>query len=80
MTPHIALRATQNDLNQRMAEIAKRSGASVVDPLPFLCPEKQCIRALADGTPVYKDRDHFRSDYARTVPYLDDVLLGRHGR
>ncbi|MGJ3703133.1 acyltransferase family protein [Variovorax sp. AFSI2.2] len=80
MTPHIALRTTQNNLNQRMAEIANSSGASIVDPLPFLCPENHCIRALADGTPVYKDRDHFRSDYARTLPYLDDILLERHGR
>ena len=79
MTPDIALRDTQERLNQRMSEIARRSGAGFIDPLPFLCPEKRCIRALPDGTPVYKDRDHFRSDYARTVPFLDGILLERQG-
>jgi len=79
MTPDIALRDTQERLNHRMSEIARRSGAGFVDPLPFLCPEKRCIRTLLDGTPVYKDRDHFRSDYARTVPFLDRILLERRG-
>lgn len=75
MSPDTPLNEAQAQLTRRLTDIASRSGVQVIDAQAFLCPENRCIRTLPDGTPVYKDRDHLRADFARTVPYLDGVLL-----
>lgn len=75
VSPRVPLPGDQQFVDARLRELAVRSGATLIDPLPTLCPDGQCIRTTEDGTPVYKDSDHLRADYARErATYLDAVL------
>ncbi|MDA7417780.1 acyltransferase family protein [Xenophilus arseniciresistens] len=77
VSTHAPLPASQEALHARLARIAQDSGAQIIDPLPALCtPEGQCLRAGADGTPIYKDTSHLRASYVREAAvYMDAVLL-----
>jgi len=65
MTPTAPWPPEQKELNRRLREVAQRSGAIVIDPVPALCKDDQCIRTTPDGTPIYKDSDHLRAAYVR---------------
>ncbi|MDR2852050.1 MAG: acyltransferase [Burkholderiaceae bacterium] len=64
----------QARLHERMRELALRAGAQVIDPIPTLCPNGQCIRSMVDGRPVYKDSDHLSASYTREYARYLDVL------
>ncbi|MDM0060498.1 acyltransferase family protein [Variovorax sp. J22G21] len=76
MSPTAAWPPEQKALHQRMRELAERAGATVIDPVPALCDKNdQCTRAMPDGTPIYKDSGHLRSDWTRrSASYLDAAL------
>ena len=76
MSPTAIQPPAQAALDARLRAVAQRAGVAVIDPLPHLCREGQCIRTLADGTPIYKDADHLRADYAaRFASWLDVALI-----
>jgi len=75
MTPTAPWTQTQKELHERMRQIAKRSGAIVIDPIPTLCKNDQCTRADADATPVYKDSGHLRAEYVRQFATYIDVAM-----
>jgi len=75
MSPTAPWPPEQKALHERMRQIAIRSGATVIDPIPTLCRNDQCTRTDAEGTPIYKDAGHLRSEYARNfATYLDAAL------
>jgi hypothetical protein len=60
----------------RIINIARRSGAGVIDPIDGLCVSNVCPALSADGTPIYRDYDHL-SLYAVThlVKYFDFLVV-----
>ena len=64
-------------MRSRILEIARKTGASVIDPYESLCNTEDCPALSQDGTPIYKDYDHL-SFYAVThlVRYFD-FLMGK---
>jgi hypothetical protein len=58
-----------------MQDIATRTGAQTIDPVPFLCGETMCATVSADGLPIFRDDNHLRPGYVQTkVTYLDRVV------
>jgi peptidoglycan/LPS O-acetylase OafA/YrhL len=58
-----------------LADLAARNGVHVIDPLPYLCPNKQCPVFDSEGAPLYKDSMHMRASYARASATYMDVTL-----
>ena len=58
---------------KRLAEVAAKAGARVVDPLDFLCDEHGvCVAEDEEGIPIRYDEGHLRPGYVREqVKYLD---------
>jgi hypothetical protein len=65
----------QASLHARMRDIALSNGAQVIDPIPVLCHDGQCLRAMPDGMPIYHDNDHLRASYVREHATWMDVLV-----
>ena len=57
--------------------IAKKTGAEVIDPFEYLCNQNYCPALSSEGVPIYKDYDHM-SLYTVThlVHYLDFLIIG----
>jgi peptidoglycan/LPS O-acetylase OafA/YrhL len=61
-------------MRDKLIEIAKASGAELIDPVPFQCPNDIC--QIRDGDrPVYKDSNHWRPFYARKMAGFLDFLM-----
>ncbi len=70
----LSLNQEQKALNARMRALAGRAGASVIDPLPTLCPGDVCPIFSAPGVPIFKDNHHLRSSYvADHATFIDQV-------
>lgn len=65
----------QAALRNRLAQLARAAGATLVDPIAALCPLGQCRAFSADGKPIYKDSHHFRASFAREHTDFIDVTL-----
>ena len=77
LPPSIAMPPSQRRLHDRLAELAARSGAIAIDPLPTLCSaDDQCRRSDAAGVPIYiKDGAHLTARYVREhADFLDPAL------
>jgi peptidoglycan/LPS O-acetylase OafA/YrhL len=62
-------------INQQLAAIAESSGATVIDPIPYLCPENHCPVFDEHGTPLYLDAAHLTRAYAiEAATYIDATL------
>jgi peptidoglycan/LPS O-acetylase OafA/YrhL len=62
-------------INQILAAIAEQSGATLIDPIPYLCPQAHCPVFDADGRPLYLDAAHLTRSYAiRAATYIDATL------
>ena len=53
--------ASQEQLTNRLHEVANNSGAEVLSPLNFLCESDICPALDEDGTPIYRDDNHIRA-------------------
>jgi hypothetical protein len=71
----VPLSPEQARLHERIRNVALSNGAQVIDPIPVLCPDNQCLRATSDGTPIYKDNNHLRASYAREQATWMDILI-----
>ncbi|WP_420907002.1 SGNH hydrolase domain-containing protein [Variovorax boronicumulans] len=81
MSPTAPWDARQKALHERMRQIAQRSGAIVIDPIPTLCQKDWCTRADADATPIYKDAGHLRAEYVRShATYMDPAMTSAPAR
>jgi hypothetical protein len=66
---------TQGKLMDRLANVAHRAGAEVINPLDYLAPEG-AFPQFDQGKPVYHDPDHLTATYMRDrASYLDRTIL-----
>lgn len=52
-------------VTERLTAIAKRTGSTVLDPIPWLCGPERCRPLTEKGWPIYKDRAHITASFAR---------------
>lgn len=79
VSPRAPVSPSQQQLRERLRQVAERGGAKVIDPVAALCtPEGQCLRTTPDGAPIYKDATHLRAAYVRqSATFLDPALEAR---
>lgn len=59
----------------KLRQIAKNTGAIIIDPITYLCAGPTCPVLTSQGTPVYRDATHINPQYMReSVSYLDSVV------
>lgn len=61
----------RNDLRK----LAAASGATLIDPLDFLCKDNWCPSVDATGAPMYKDAAHLRPSFVRTNATFMDATV-----
>ncbi len=60
---------------QRFAAMVSTAGATVLDPLPFVCDGDECPVISATGEPTHTDRGHMRPWFViERATFLDQVL------
>src|SRR5712671_3522592 len=58
----------------RLKRIARSTGATVIDPVDYLC-DGNCPTLTNDGWPVYMDDNHLRPSFVRQhVTFLDAIV------
>jgi hypothetical protein len=71
------------DVNKMLSEIASRSGVVLIDPVYYLCPNRQCPVVDETGRPLYRDAGHLTRSYAiKAATFMDATLIptaSRHG-
>jgi peptidoglycan/LPS O-acetylase OafA/YrhL len=71
------------DVNKMLLEIADRSGVVLIDPVFYLCPDRQCPVVDETGKPLYRDAGHLTRSYAiKAATFMDATLIPtppRHG-
>jgi len=68
-------------ITSRLREIAKSTGAIIIDPIEFICRDGVCPTLMADGSPTYRDQSHLRPAFVREhATFIDDIvsLPGRY--
>jgi peptidoglycan/LPS O-acetylase OafA/YrhL len=68
--------AATADANRRLIDIAKRTGARTLNPLPDICGTgPTCSSFFADGEPKFADEKHLRPIFVKdNITFLDDIL------
>ena len=62
-------------VNARLMEAARIGGATVIDPVDFLCGPTACPTVSNQGKPIYRDNNHMRASFVRErATYIDSVL------
>ena len=74
--PVSALIAATADENRRLIDIAKRTGAITINPLPDICGAgPACSFFFGDGEPKFADEKHLRPIFVKdNITFLDDIL------
>ena len=63
-------------IDTKLRQVAADAGATVIDPVEFLCDGNICPIVSSDGEPMYFDANHLRPSYVRRhVSYLDKTIL-----
>jgi hypothetical protein len=58
-----------------LATIAENSGAILIDPIPYLCPQEHCPIFDKNGKPLYRDSSHLTRSYViNAATYIDKTL------
>jgi peptidoglycan/LPS O-acetylase OafA/YrhL len=59
----------------RVRHAAESAGATVIDPVPFMCDSSKCATTDANGEALYMDSRHLRASVARTrAVWIDQTL------
>lgn len=58
-----------------LRKLATAAGASLIDPLDFLCKDNWCPSVDATGEPMYKDAAHLRPSFARANASFMDATV-----
>lgn len=77
MPPYLVerFRNDNREPRARLADIARQTGAIVVDPVDYLCRNGTCPVLSAAGEPIYTDPVHMRPYFVKSaVRYLDEAL------
>ena len=66
---------SQGEIIDKIAEIANRVGARIIDPMSILSIDGNC-KITNDGLPIYRDGYHLRAGFVRNhAIYLDETIL-----
>lgn len=70
------LERTFNPFVSSLMRIGRDNGASVIDPMNYVCDSKACSPLTPRGEPMYHDSWHLREAYIRDhVGYIDATVL-----
>lgn len=74
-----SFRSGAKPITDRLAKLARNSGAEYIDTESMLCSTGRCPLVGSDGTPLYKDTSHLRPGTVKSerLAWLDSVLFGR---
>jgi peptidoglycan/LPS O-acetylase OafA/YrhL len=73
--PRSRIEARSQAVNVRLREAARIGGATIIDPVDFLCGTSSCPTVSATGRPFYRDDNHMRASFVREkVTYIDRVF------
>jgi peptidoglycan/LPS O-acetylase OafA/YrhL len=62
--------------SSRVTQVAKSTGATIIDPVPFVCHNDYCPTLADDGLPVYTDNSHLRAAFVREhITFLDSMIV-----
>jgi len=61
-------RRRTGEISSLLKDVARRSGAIVLDPADYLCHNGWCNAVTSDGDPIYRDTDHLRGTYSYYHP------------
>jgi peptidoglycan/LPS O-acetylase OafA/YrhL len=65
-------------IRDRIASTARSAGATVIDPLPFVCNGDRCLIMDEDG-PIRFDQGHLRPGFVRAkATWIDEAILPPH--
>lgn len=65
----------------RLSAVAASAGATVIDPVPFVCDGEACPAIGPAGEPTHADRGHLRPWFViERATFLDQVLAAPRGR
>ena len=67
--------ARENPVTKRLRALALRAGATVIDPIDYLCGTTTCPTVSANGLPIYTDEQHLRSSFARRSATFIDLIF-----
>jgi peptidoglycan/LPS O-acetylase OafA/YrhL len=59
----------------RLRQLAGSAGATVIDPVDYLCDAKTCPTVSANGMPIYTDEQHLRASFARSAAVFIDSIF-----
>ncbi len=63
------------EINSILRKIGENAGATVIDPVEHLCPQRQCPFFDQNGVPLYLDASHLTRAYAlSSAGYVDATL------
>ena len=67
---------SQGVISDLLRGIAQRTGAVLIMPDDYMCPEGSCPNVDASGRPIFKDRGHLRKSYVQTnaVSWMDTAI------
>lgn len=79
--PLSRFRAEHGELLNALSTIGKTHGATVIDPIPFLCDPVTCNVLDPEGSPLYMDEHHIRPSQAlRSATFIDQTLRPQPGQ
>jgi hypothetical protein len=58
----------------RVRQAAEAGGATVIDPVTYLCGPSACQTTRPDGEPLYRDDSHLRASSAEAAVFVDLVF------
>jgi hypothetical protein len=65
---------TARPILDRLRAVSLRSGATVIDPVSYICTGPICKTTNQSGFPLYRDDDHLRSSYAaQYATFVDQI-------
>ena len=62
-------------LNSKPVRVARDSGATIIDPINWLCSRTVCPAITPRGDPIYRDMLNLNSAYVRSAGSFVDVTL-----
>jgi NADPH:quinone reductase-like Zn-dependent oxidoreductase len=63
------------NIRTKLANLAIKNGAIVIDPIKYLCPENKCPVFDSEGNPLYRDEVHMRASYAKSSAVYIDITV-----
>jgi peptidoglycan/LPS O-acetylase OafA/YrhL len=68
-------------IHDRLRGIAQNTGATIIDPAPWLCEEDVCETRTENGKHLYCDDSHLRASFVRDkARYIDGIVDGHFNR